>query len=236
MPTRAKIVPENWEPTDFHGPLGSPYEWRLTPQGLDVRQRHAPFKGLPPLNSQVAHIVPSIIERFDEDATSAAEAYKLPKELLIATAAAESGGNKKASRVEEHLDDASFGLCQILTSTARFVGRSHGWPVGDDEDNIFEMPRRPLPNDSSLGNFDRWQRFMGHPLVNFGLAAGVYYVQNARWEAKGDPVLLYASYNSGGVYADTTGRRAYGLHATVSAVEAFVLFYNEACRLLRSPA
>jgi len=51
-----------------------------------------------------------------------AETYNIPAELLLAVAWRESRGKERAYREEPRLKDASYGLCQILCSTARDLG------------------------------------------------------------------------------------------------------------------
>jgi len=54
--------------------------------------------------------------------TAAAERYRLPRGLVYAVAEAESGFNPSAYRLEPAINDASYGLMQLLTSTARRLG------------------------------------------------------------------------------------------------------------------
>lgn len=55
--------------------------------------------------------------------------YDIPLEIAFALVAMESGFKPTAYRYEAHIDDASYGLAQILTRTARSVGYL-GEPAG----------------------------------------------------------------------------------------------------------
>lgn len=58
-----------------------------------------------------------------------AQKYDLEPELIFATIMVESGGNAYAIRQEPRLNDASYGLGQLLYSTARGIGY-RGTPEG----------------------------------------------------------------------------------------------------------
>lgn len=58
-----------------------------------------------------------------------ADKYELDPNLIFATIMIESGGNTYAIRHEPRLNDASYGLGQILYSTARGIGYT-GSPTG----------------------------------------------------------------------------------------------------------
>lgn len=63
--------------------------------------------------------------------------YDVDPQLIFATVMIESGGNPRAVRYEPRLDDASYGLGQLLYSTARGIGYK-GTPAGlyDPSTNI----------------------------------------------------------------------------------------------------
>lgn len=60
---------------------------------------------------------------------AAAEKYDLDPNLIFATIMIESGGNTYAIRQEPRINDASYGLGQILYGTARGIGYK-GTPAG----------------------------------------------------------------------------------------------------------
>ena len=59
---------------------------------------------------------------FTDIILSTAAKYSVDPALLYATIMTESGGNPQATRYEPHLDESSYGLGQILESTARGLG------------------------------------------------------------------------------------------------------------------
>lgn len=56
--------------------------------------------------------------------SKASAAYGVPKALIKATVKVESDFNPSAFRQEPHLKDASWGLMQILLSTARWISKN----------------------------------------------------------------------------------------------------------------
>ncbi len=74
-----------------------------------------------------------------------AEKYAVDPQLIFATIMTESEGNQFAYRYERHLDDASYGLGQILYSTAVLLGFS-----GKPEDMY-----RPEINIDLVGKYHR---------------------------------------------------------------------------------
>jgi soluble lytic murein transglycosylase-like protein len=51
-----------------------------------------------------------------------AQKYDLDPKIIFATIMVESGGNTQATRYEPHINDSSYGLGQLLSSTARLIG------------------------------------------------------------------------------------------------------------------
>ena len=60
----------------------------------------------------------------DSIITKASVAYGVPKALIKATIKVESDFNPSAFRQEPHLKDASWGLMQILLSTAKWITKN----------------------------------------------------------------------------------------------------------------
>lgn len=56
------------------------------------------------------------------DITAAADQYGIPAPFLAAIVSVESGGDPRAYRAEPQIADASYGLAQLLSSTARALG------------------------------------------------------------------------------------------------------------------
>jgi len=197
-------------------------QWRLSEDGLIYERatshsaaaprRTHPYNPNAKLTARVAADYEPLCERMGET-------FSVPVATLIATLSNESGGDPDAERDEGW--DISFGLGQVLTSTALFVGRVYGWPRSPEE-HPWLMPMRSYKSDRSTK--DRWRRFLCHPEVNVAFTAMVHDYLRRHRGTLGDPLLSYAGYNAGGVYV---GDNRYGLHATASAVEAFVLFFND---------
>jgi len=68
-------------------------------------------------------------QRYGHLIQAAATKYDLDPNLIFATIMIESGGNTYAIRQEPRLNDASYGLGQLLYSTARGIGYT-GTPTG----------------------------------------------------------------------------------------------------------
>lgn len=84
-------------------------------------------------------------EKYGEIIDKVAEKYDIDPQLIFATIMTESEGNQFAYRYERHLDDASYGLGQILYSTALLLGFS-GKP---------EEMYRPEINIDLIGKYHR---------------------------------------------------------------------------------
>ncbi|WP_457372265.1 transglycosylase SLT domain-containing protein [Pseudomonas sp. TE12234] len=65
--------------------------------------------------------VRAIWDRYGELCSQYAKQYGVPVELIVATIAAESGGNPTARRQEPKIGDESVGLMQTLVKTAQGV-------------------------------------------------------------------------------------------------------------------
>ena len=61
-------------------------------------------------------------ENYDEIISRAAERYSVPFEWLKAIIGTESSFNPRAYRAEPSINDASYGLMQLLVRTARSLG------------------------------------------------------------------------------------------------------------------
>lgn len=92
-------------------------------------------------------------QRYGHLIRQAANKYELDPNLIFATIMIESGGNTYAIRQEPRLNDASYGLGQLLYSTARGIGYT-GTPTGlfDPATNIDLIARY------HKRNFDHYQQ------------------------------------------------------------------------------
>jgi len=92
--------------------------------------------------------------------------YPLPKNLLKALIKAESNFNSKAYRYEKHLNDASYGLCQILFKTAQWIGYK-GKPSGLFNPKInIDLGAKYL-----VSRINIWQKETGINMIQFGLGS-----------------------------------------------------------------
>lgn len=80
----------------------------------------------PRTDAERANVVWSEYGQFIRDASAE---YNIDPQLIFATIMIESGGNPRAVRYEPRLNDASYGLGQLLYSTARGLGY-RGSPAG----------------------------------------------------------------------------------------------------------
>ena len=146
---------------------------------------------------------------YQEPLTYYADAYDVPVELLLATAATETRGNPDAVREEPGYvsDEAtphrvSPGLCQTLISTAREALR-----------------------DPSVG-----RAFLLRPEGSIQ-ACGAYLASQRRLTAY-DPPLVAAAYNAGGLYHDRAPANRWRLRCyplgTGEHVDRFVRWYGDA--------
>jgi soluble lytic murein transglycosylase-like protein len=81
---------------------------------------------------------PSVdLEKYGSDIQAAAWLYDVPEEWIKAVIQTESNGNPQAYRYEAKLNDASYGLMQLLFATAQGLGYE-GAPAGlyDPHTNI----------------------------------------------------------------------------------------------------
>ncbi|HLD51012.1 MAG TPA: lytic transglycosylase domain-containing protein [Patescibacteria group bacterium] len=62
--------------------------------------------------------------RYEPQIVDASKRYDVDPKVIFATIMVESGGNTKAYRYEPHINDASYGLGQLLYGTARGIGFS----------------------------------------------------------------------------------------------------------------
>jgi soluble lytic murein transglycosylase-like protein len=65
-----------------------------------------------------------MLERFQSFIAAAAQQYGVPEVWIKAVVMTESSGDPMAYREEPRLNDASYGLMQLLSSTARGLGYS----------------------------------------------------------------------------------------------------------------
>jgi len=181
-------------------------EWRLTPDGIEVNGKIPRTEGPPATARKIWRENTAAI-------TKAANRYAIPVELIIACAAAESGGNPGALRKEPGYasdettpNKISPGIMQTLISTARSA-------TGNKS-----LSRTDLLNAAT------------------SIDAGTAYMALQRSKTDIDPPLVAAAYNAGGVYledapANRWKMRCYPL-GTGRHIDRFIEFLNDAMAML----
>ena len=191
--------------TTYHRRFPGSVRWRCVPAGVDIEGDGVQRTPGQPLT------VRRIWQTFRVELARWSTLYGIPVELLIATAATESGGDARARRNEPGWTGdettphrVSIGLMQTLISTAR-AATGVSWTARE----LFE------PNVSIL-------------------AGGAYIRQ--QYEATGfDPPLVAAAYNAG-VIAEQRGAgnrwklRQYKL-GTGEHLDRFVQWFGDAVAL-----
>jgi hypothetical protein len=154
--------------------------------------------------------------------------FELPA-LISAILATENGGRLVGDRYEPHISDWSFGPAQFLTSTALNVARSI---------SIKGCPSANMKTDSSPANKLRWRHFLENPLTATLLCVAFLHQLNESFDCRGDPILLYASYNAGSPRPSRHTR--FGLvyydpdlsGPKPGSVDRFAAWYGDACKVL----
>lgn len=106
------------------------------------------------------------MDKYDEIIRATEDRYKLPAWLLKALVLAESNFNAKAYRTEPQINDASYGLCQILYHTAVGIGYK-GKPEG------LYMPEVNIDLGAKYlkKQIDIWKAEKGIERIKFGLGS-----------------------------------------------------------------
>lgn len=210
-----RIYSNDWSKDSIHGvavPAG--YRWRALSSGIHVEAETGPrrTKGAPVTLTRVK-------ESFGNDIDVAASRFHVDAQLLAAVVAAETKGDARAERFEGHLFDYSFGLCQTLTRTANNL-----------------MLKHRLGTPPPISAWDEWRDVLFKPLTSLTIAAAYLNDLNLSQGLRGDPVLLYAAYNSG---TARPGDTPWGLvyyrkvlsdgKVIADAMNSFVSWYGDAC-------
>jgi hypothetical protein len=200
----------DWGPYKYHCvDSNSPVKvWALIPGiGIQIRGeqsvRRTPGKPL---------TLSRIIGEYD----SACEGFFDPA-LLFAVIANESRGQEVCSRYEVRINDWSFGLGQLLTNTAYGLIKGAG----------LKPPDLSVPQGGDVVKWKNWlcQAKNNLPLIKMYLAN-----LNRKFSLKGDPILIYASYNAGSPRPSSTS--PWGLVHHGPALDHIAAFYGDACSLL----
>lgn len=148
--------------------------------------------------------------------------------LVLATFMTECGGRTQGDRYESHIRDWSFGGAQFLTSTAKAVGKLMG----------MDVPAKSMKEDPSDANKAAWKKFLEDPENATYLMVQYHFSNNQRFALKGDPILLYSTYNAGS--PRPSKQTKFGLvyydpdlvGPKPGATDHFASWYGDACAVL----
>jgi Transglycosylase SLT domain len=191
--------------TDFHV-FENSVRWRLTRSGVDIEGSGVErTKGAP-------RTVTAVWDAYGKQIDTAAKAYRVPAELIVATVCTESGGRADAVREEPGYtsDQAtphrvSIGLTQTLLSTAR---EAMNLSFGRD-----------------------WLLVPANAIT-----AGTAYIAGQARQTSLDPPLVAAAYNAGRLRHQDGAENRWKLRqfpiGTGKHVDRFVRFFNDAVDVL----
>lgn len=173
--------------------------WALTSDGIAVDGAAA--QGTPGEPKTVARIW----SRYGDLCAASAKRYGVPVELIVATIAAESGGDPNARRAEPRINDESVGRMQTLVGTARQA-----------------LGNRTLDGDDLL-----------RPEIS--IEAGTAYIAQQRGLSHFDPPLVAAAYNAGSLRRDASPGNRWKLlcypSGTGRHIENWAAFFGDCMRL-----
>ncbi len=229
LPRRPALVPEMQFTSRFDG-----REWCVTPEGVVIREGGATTlmrTGGEPVTCRKIWEVHGAVIR------DVARKYGIAPQLLLMTIATETGFARAQGftgpvtfRWEPHVKvadaggpvffgDYSAGPTQVLGTTARFLIRKHRLPM----DPLTVAPafdRRPEPPVTHP---------MYDPATNIEL--GALCIVEGLAETKGDPILVAAKYNSGGLRKSASNPWKLASHG--DHLDRAARWYGDACAVLR---
>lgn len=133
--------------------------------------------------------------------------FQVPVELIIATIATESSGNRSARRAEPQIRDESVGLMQTLVTTARET-----------------LGRASLTGDDLLE-------------PSLSIEAGTSYIARQRKSTHFDPPLVAAAYNAGSLRRENAAQNRWLLicypSKTGEHIDRFVSWFGDAMAVSR---
>lgn len=229
MGTPPKITDrDEWSPERWHSAHNDCHVWKCTDEGILVRGEKGPrrTKGEPKTLTRILAGYGDLID-------AACVITGVPRLLLAALIATESGGRPDAERHEPSLKDVSIGLTQTLTATARQLAATASSALGLSAVAVLEAV--PLG-----GNEDLWRTILNKPKISISLGACYLQTANAQWDIKWDPILCYAAYNAGSPRA--TDKRPWGVYyyrktladgRIADAMNGFAAWYGDACAVTK---
>lgn len=152
--------------------------------------------------------VETIWQQYGESCSTYAKRYGVPVELIVATIAVESGGDKNARRAEPQINDESVGLMQTLVGTAKGA-----------------LGLKTLDPDELLQ-------------PELSINAGTAYIAQQRGTTHFDPPKVAAAYNAGSVYTDVGERNRWKMRCypvgTGQHIDKFVGFFNDCMQVSKA--
>ena len=194
---------------DFHHAFEGGCQWRISANGCEVRG----FDALPPAVYLTG--LARSLDTFAAPAAAASREFSVPVELLCATMMTESNARPAAVRKEPGYvsDDQtphriSFGLCQLLISTAR----------------------------EAMGNPHIDRVWLTDPANNLRAAAA--YIRRQKPKTGFDPPKVACAYNAGGCYEQKGQKNHWRMRqypiGTSEHADRFVRWFNAAWTLSKT--
>lgn len=224
--------------SDYQSRFGGA-EWAVNSMGVYLRDSN----GQPQRTAGEPLTCRDIATRFGQEIKIASIQCKVPAELLVMVIATESAAfashgytGPSTFRWEPHVKvmhegttwrgDYSCGPAQVLSSTARSTLKALGIASKVVEANFPALKERPVVPPEQLSGYR----------PSCSILAGGREIQRAWKRTKGNPILVAAAYNAGGLYdaSSPTSRlhnrwhlRSYGNHLDRAA-----RWYGDACAVL----
>ncbi|MDX2152067.1 MAG: D-alanyl-D-alanine carboxypeptidase family protein [Bryobacteraceae bacterium] len=229
LPQRPPVVPEMVFVNRFGG-----REWCVTSDGVVIRENGATrllrTDGQPVTVRKILELYEPLIRRLSDK-------HGVPAQLLIMTIATETAFARQqgftgpvtfrwepAVKVSDagapRFGDYSAGPCQLLGTTARALIRKNRLPM-DPFSVAPAFERRPEP-PAALALYD--------PAVNLELSA--LCIKEGLRETQGDPVLVAARYNSGGLRKSSGNPWRLACHG--DHLDRAARWYGDACAVYRA--
>ncbi|MCL4215976.1 MAG: hypothetical protein KJ052_03075 [Candidatus Hydrogenedentes bacterium] len=218
-----------FNPAEFRNPFGGQL-WRVTPLGIEVQGEHSIRRTVgAPVTAR------RILSLMHDPLLAAAARHRTPPALLIMTVATETGLYRRVNftgprtfRWEAHVQvsdvspvrrgDYSAGPMQVLGGTAREMIRRYRLDL-DAFETAPAYAQRPAPPST-------------HPLYGYAVSLdiGAAYIRHTWRHTHGDPILIAAAYNAGGVYRSE--RNVWRLRCHGDHLDRAAAWYGDACAVL----
>jgi len=210
---------------DWHKKFEGSVEWKMTTNGLLVRNPnpvtngsmdlafYERTRGEPVTVSRIWHNYSDIIEKWSRE-------YLVPADLIVAIIAGEDSKAYYDIRQEPGFvsdektpNKVSAGIMQTLLSTAKESLLKRGVTGGTVTRKWLFVPENSIQ-------------------------AGVSYMDDQRKKSLFDPILVAASYNAGGVYANSSTQNRFRIKCypigTSRYLDRFVMYLNDFYALMNS--